>query len=243
MALCVSSNHIFVSDGMSAVKQIRIDNGQLVRRIILSHSSPNSICISPDEQFLYVAYSRPYDDEDDFNDIDKYRVEDSFRMPMNSCKGNHICISNDGQLLFVLGKEIGEIQVVDAANGNNVQTIYFNQIRVLTDDGNICLSPDGNNLFAATMNQISILDVNGGERILQIPFFSRYICVSEQFIFASDGSNLIRVLRINDGSVVQTIPYGTGIIDRFCISPDENEIFTVSFMFTRVSNPIRVFQI
>ena len=241
MALCVSSNHIFVSDGMS-VKQIRIDNGQLVRRITLSRSIPNSICISPDEQFIYVAYSRPYDDDDDFYDIDKYRVEDSSRLPMNSCKGNHICISNDGQLLFVLGKEIGEIQIVDAANGNNVQTIYFNR-RVLTDDGNICLSPDGNNLFVAALDQINILDVDGGERILQIPFFSRYICVSEQFIFVSDGSNLIRVLRINDGSVVQTIPCGTGIMDRFCISPDEKEIFTVSFMFTRVPNPIHVFQI
>lgn len=241
MALCVSSNHIFVSDGMS-VKQIRIDNGQLVRRITLSRSIPNSICISPDEQFIYVAYSRPYDDDDDFYDIDKYRVEDSFRMPMNRCKGNHICISNDGQLLFVLGKEIGEIQVVDAANGNNVQTIYFNQ-GVLTDEGNICLSPDGNNLFVAALNQINILDVNGEERILQIPFFLKYICVSEQFIFVSDRSNLIRVLRINDGSVVQTIPCGTGIIDRFCISPDEKEIFTVSFMFTRVPNPIHVFQI
>jgi sugar lactone lactonase YvrE len=225
------------------VKQIRIDNGQLIRRIFVQ-STPNSICISPDDEFLYVSYNT-MNLTVRGSPIHKYRVADGSLMSMNGCKGNRICISHDGVLLFISRDYSNEIQVVETADGSNVRTIQLDRDRPAApyDNGNICLSPDGNILFVVDnfYNQIHIVRVKGEYRILQIPFF-RASCISMdgEFLFtAESNNNHIEVLRIEDGSTVRSIKCGDIGIDSICISPDEKEIFTRGFR----ENRIRVFQL
>lgn len=238
--LCMSSRHMFISDN-NIVKQIRIEDGQLVRQIVIQ-STPQSICISPDEQFLYVAY-HSMNLALQGSPIHKYRVADGELMPMNGCKGNSICISQDGAILFISKDYMNEIHVVNTADGSNVRTIQLTrQNKSPYDKGNICLSPDGNILFVLDnfYNQIHIVHINGDYRILTIPYFRAY-CISTdgEFLFASKSNNYIRVLSIEDGSLVRTIKCGDGgIIDSFCISPHK-EIFTRG----AGENRIRVFQL
>ena len=234
MALCISSQHIFISDG-NVVKQIRIDNGQLIRLIVIQ-STPQSICISPDEQFLYVAYNTlnltlPG------SPIHKYRVDDSAMMPMNGCKGNRICISNDDKVLFISRDTGNEIQVVNE-DGGNIQTIQLNRIVI---GGSMCLSRCGNFLFVTDNRhrdrQIHILHVRGEYRILRISDTSYIdpmdsICISsdDAFLFTSNKfNNHIRVLSIEDGSIIRTIQCDrVDKIDNICISEDDQEIFVKS---------------
>jgi WD40 repeat protein len=246
--ICISSNYIFLVHG--DIKQIRINDGQLIRSIDLLRSCPKSVCVSPDEQFLYTAGSIYHfdDDDDDDNDIDRYSIEDGSHMTMNGCKGDCVCISPDGRFLFIFEDTTGEIQVVDVEDTTNVRTLYFDQLRLQPTNGNMCLSPDGNQIFVAAMNRICILHPNGEERILQIPFVTYCICVSMdgEFIFASDGSNKIKVLSIEDGRVVRTIPCGTDTdyrINNFCVSQDNQEIFTTTSISQQRLDRIRVFQI
>ena len=229
----MSSQHIFISDG-DIINQIRIDNGQLIRHIVIQ-STPQSICISPDEQFLYVAYNTlnltlPG------SPIHKYRVADNAMMPMNGCKGNRICISKNDKVLFISRDTGNEIQVVDE-DGGNIQTIQLNRIVIC---GSMYLSPCGDFLFVADNRhndkQIHILDINGEYRILHIPNIPHIvvdsICTSSDgaFLFASNKfNNRIEVLSVEDGSIVRTIQCArVDKIDSIYISPDDQEIFVKS---------------
>lgn len=236
----MSAHHIFVCDGMS-IKQIRIGDGQFIRSIYLQQSHPNSICISPDEQFLYVAYETVIYDNDYDISIDKFRVEDGSLLPMDECEGNHICISHDGKLLFISRQYNNEIQVVETENGSNVRTIQLHRQII---GGSMCLSPCGEFLFVADNRnmdtQIHILNIYGDYEdynILHIPNISvDSICISSdgEFLFTSNKfNNRIEVLSVEDGSIVGTIPCGR--VDSICIYNQE--------IFTRSSNSlVYVFQ-
>jgi 6-phosphogluconolactonase (cycloisomerase 2 family) len=236
----MSSQHIFVCDGR-AIKQIRIDDGQLIRRIQLQQSHQNSMCISPDEQFLYVSYQYFYFGEGENTiTIEKYRIDDGSLIPMGECDcGDHMCISHDGEHLFISRHNNDEIQVIETENGNEVGTIELQQ-RVM--GGSMCISPCGKFLFVADNrckdSQIHILDISGGDggdggdeyRILHTPnmnYGSISISRDGAFIFASNAfNNRIQVLSSEDGSVVRTIHCASvNKIDSMCMSPDDQEIF------------------
>lgn len=237
----MSSHYIFVTfTNDSEVKQIRIDNGQIIRRINVD-SQPISICVSPDEQFLYVAYN-PLNLVIQNSHIRKYRVEDGLMLPMNGCRGNRICISHDGEFLFISRELSNEIQVVKALDGTNVRTIQLpRKIQML--DGYMCLSPDGEFLFVIynSVREIHLKHLNSGDyRTIQITVPTSCMYSDGKFLFTSSSeSNRVQVLNIDDGSVARTVKCGNlniGI-DNFCMY--NQEIFTTRHNY----NVIRVFQL
>lgn len=203
MAICISQNHIYKSCFNGDVEKIRIVDGVLIQRISVE-SMPYSMCVSPDERFLYVTYSC-LNMVVQGSPVRKYQLSDGSLMPMNGCIGNLICLSGDGELLFISRDFSNEIQVVSADDGSNIRTIQYNQdIRGLS-----CISQGGEFLFASDYynRQIYVFNLNGNGdvRIIQTSSLISRISYDGEFLFASNGSNIIQVLRVDDGSVVRTI--------------------------------------
>lgn len=197
-------------------------------------SSPIDVCLSHNGRELFVA------------DDDCIKV-------LNTSDGNHIrtigefgeeagefnylngvCISPNGELLFVSDKHNNRIQILRAADGTPIQTIEN-----FSSPKRVCVSPDGHQLFVADFYGVHVLRVSGtrimtikkgrGEDKITLP---EALCVSPdgQELFVADINNRVLVFRVEDGKYVRSIRgYDklTGFLrpSAICLSPDGSHLF------------------
>jgi DNA-binding beta-propeller fold protein YncE len=213
MRLCLSHDNkrIFVTDtNYNVIRVLNRADGTLIQTIGNGKgtapgqfNSPGGICISPDGRELYVA------DKDNLriqvlNAIDGSYVRaivHDFKYPRG------VCLSVDGEKLYV--SDDNGVHVLSAADGSHFRTIDD----IYYPDG-LCLSHNNELLFVAGEKNIVVF------RTLDGSIFSRFarvghdqqelsdICLSPngEELYVVDGLyDRVRVLRTNDGLLIQTI--------------------------------------
>lgn len=161
--MCVSLDNqlLFVADcDLSCVFVMRSSDGLLVRVIGTlgvpgngpgEFKSPDSLCLSPDGELLFVSDSHN-------NNVQVFRVADGaflrslgeFESPMG------VCLSPNGEWLYIAEVESGLVQVVRTSDGERERSIdlrdsgcdavdHYGQMKPTA----ICLSTNGNLLYVA----------------------------------------------------------------------------------------------
>ncbi len=259
--LCLSLDNklLFVTDKQNdRVQVLNKEDGTFIRTIGYGKgtapgyfNSPEGVCISPDGSELYVA--------DCYNNrINVFKTIDGSYVCRLIGKGHNlkrpigICISRDGEKLYVA--DLNGVQVLREADGAHIQTINVDNPLGFCEPLGLCLSHDNELLFVTTSwGDIVVF------RTLDYSIFTRFdnvhklysvesdICLSpngEALYVTQSRYDCVQVLRIEDGSIIQTIgEYGqtTGKFFRpkgVCVSPN-GEMFVAD----TGNHRIQVFQI
>jgi len=211
--LCLSHDNklLFVTDiRYNVIRVLNKADGTLIQTIGNDPgqlSEPYGICISPDGRELYVADTRNQCIQV-FNATDGSYVRAivrDFKYPRG------VCVSWNGEELYV--SDNNGIHVLNAANGSHLRTIDS----IYHPDG-LCLSHDNELLFVAGQKNIAVFRTLDGSFVRSI--FTRFgddeqedaelssICLSPngKELYVTDGLySHVRVLRTDDGSLIQTI--------------------------------------
>lgn len=206
-------------------------------------SSPIDVCLSPDDSELFVA---------DDNCIKVLNTSDGSHIRTIGEFGeeagefnyiNGVCLSPNGELLFVSDRDNNRIQILRSDDGVPIQTIEN-----FSSPKRVCVSPDGQKIFVADFYGVHVLRVSGA-RIMTIKkergqdkfTLPEALCVSPdgQELFVLDMDRRVQVFRVEDGTYVRTISgYNnlTGILrpNAICLSPDGTQLYIACNHFIQV---------
>jgi DNA-binding beta-propeller fold protein YncE len=230
VCLCLSHNNkrLFVTDGENHVILVlnRAD-GTVIQEIGNGKgkapgqfNSPWGICISPDGRELYASDKNNHRIQV-FNAADGSYVRSIGNGQFKYPKG--ICVSRNGEELYVSDNR--DVKVLRITDGTILRTFEVD------DPDGLCLSQDNELLFVAGQKNIVVFRVSNGSYVR--PIFTRFgddeqedselsgICLSPngEELFVTDGLySHVRVLRADDGSLIQTIG-GHGQSDGKFVTP------------------------
>lgn len=252
--ICISPNNefIFITDTDDArIRVLNTANGSYVRSIEGPPTnplvSPTEICISPSGDEIFVTEGLSEIDEDGtltystkvkvFNAMDG-----TFNRTIDSPgRKTDICISHDGELLFVADFLNHQIQVLRARDGTFLRTIGKDRVRHPTS---ICLSQEGELYVTDGSNSIKVFHATDGSYIRSI-VIGRRLCLiymsptGELFVSHPRNNRGIEVFRA-DGTHVRTIDQ-TDFSRGLCFS-NTNELFVVSKNIQSGEYCVKVFQ-
>ena len=271
VCLCLSldNKRLFVTDRENHLVQVlNKEDGTFIQTIGNGKgagpgyfNSPEGVCISPDGSELYVA-DRYNNRINVFNPIDgSYvcrlvgrRLVDETRIFLEEPRG--ICISADGELLYVA--DFNGVQVL-SVDGAHIRTINVQNPPARWDEPHfppvgLCLSRNNDLLFVTTyFGDIVVFRTSDDTISTRFDIWvhrgpaSSNICLSpdgEELYISQTRYDFVQVLRIADGSLIQRIgEYGQTAGKMFgpqgvCVSPD-GEMFVADTGNYRV----QVFQI
>lgn len=252
--ICISPNNefIFIVDTDDArIHVLNTTDGSYVRSIEGPSAnpleSPTDICISPSGHELFVTEGLSRIDEDGimfystkikvFNAIDG-----TFNRTIDSPgRKTDICISHDGELLYVAEFLKHQIQVLRARDGTPIRIIGKDRVR---HPSSLCLSQEGELYVTDGSNAIKVFSATDGSYVRSINIGIRlslvHMCPSgELFVSHPRNSRGIDVFR-TDGTHVRTInesDFSRGL----CFS-NTNELFAVSKNIQTGEYCVKVFQ-
>jgi DNA-binding beta-propeller fold protein YncE len=243
--ICMSSNGLlFVAEKKdNCVQVIRISDGSLINTISMWGMMPNLLCLSPNEEHLYVS--------DFYGVVHIFETEDGVFVRTIGSEDNSagqfdlpcgICISLNGEHMYVVDK-CHRVQVMRVSDGACEMTIG-SQGR---DDGQllcptgVCMSPDGEFLFVSdsSNHRIQVFQTSDGQFVRSFGSYGNgpgqliepgNMCLTKdgEYLFVIDNLNYrVQVLRASDGEYVHgfdsrgQFEYPIGI----CLSPDEDFLF------------------
>lgn len=252
--ICISPNNecIFITDTADArIHVLNTADGTYVRSIegppAIPLESPTEICISPSGYELFVTEGLSQIDEDGimlfstkikvFNAIDGTLI----RTIDSPGRKNDICISHDGEVLFVADFSNHQIQVLRATDGTPIQSIGKERIRY---PNSLCLSQEGELYVADGSNSIKVFSVIDGSYRRSIGIGRRLSLIrispsGELFVSHPRYKRCIDVFHTN-GTYVRTInetEFSLGL----CFS-NTNELFAVSKNIQTGEYCVKVFQ-
>jgi WD40 repeat protein len=252
--ICISPNNefIFVTDTDDArIHVLNTTNGSYVRSIEGPSAnpleSPTEICISPSGDELFVTEGLSRIDEDGIlfysTKVKVFNAMDgTFNRTIDSPgRKTDICISHDGELLFVADFLKHQIQVLRARDGMLLRTIGKDRVR---HPSSLCLSQEGELYVTDGSNSIKVFHATDGSYIRSIGIARRLSLVrmspsGELFVSHPRHNRGIDVFR-TDGTHVRTINE-TDFSRGLCFS-NANELFAVSKNIQTGEYCVKVFQ-
>jgi sugar lactone lactonase YvrE len=256
--MCISPNNefIFITDVNAGVGTCRICvlntiDGTYVRSIegppgnILV--SPSEICISPSGDDLFVTEGLSQIDEDGIMSYStKVKVfnamDGTFKRTIESPgRKTDICISEDGELLFLTDFSKHQIQVLRSSDGALLQTIGNERLR---HPNSICLSQEGELYVTDGSNAIKVFRATDGSYVRSIGIGRRSSIIrispfGDLFVSHPNYNRDIEVFR-KDGTPTRTISqtaYSRGL----CAS-NTDEFFTITKNTQTGKYCVKVFQ-
>lgn len=252
--ICISPNNefIFITDTDDArIHVLNATDGSYVRSIKGPSAnpleSPTELCISPSGEELFVTEGLSQIDEDGIMTYStKVKVfnamDGTFNRTIDSPgRKTDICISHDGELLFVTDFSKHQIQVLRVRDGTLLRTIGKDLVR---HPNSLCLSREGEIYVTDGSNSIKVFCATEGSYIRSIGIGRRLSLVrmspsGELFLSHSRHNRGIEVFR-TDGTLVRTIGQ-TDFSRGLCFS-NSHELFAVSKNIQTGEYCIKVFQ-